>query len=84
MENLLCTDCDGKGFNWLNRGHIISHDGKHIIAKTYKEGPKCMTCKGSGRATRPVTCGTIVVGIVLVTAFFAFVSNPIAHWLFSS
>lgn len=82
MENNLCVKCGGKGIMFATSGEIFNQAGQ-VIAQTYNDVGQCGECKGTGRATRPVSCGGYLVGFVILVALFAFVINPIAHLISS-
>jgi hypothetical protein len=66
MKNNLCTDCDGRGFYWI-KGGIKSRETGTIIAETYREGPRCKVCGGSGER-QPVLGFLGSIGFMLVLA----------------
>ncbi len=54
MINKLCGYCGGKGFHWV-AGDIVSRVDGTKLATTYREGPKCGACNGTGQHDHSLT-----------------------------
>lgn len=78
IKSNLCPHCSGRGFNWQT-GKIVSRRDGSEVATTYKKGPNCEMCDGTGQVYfRLSIFGWLVVSTLALVAA-AFIVSPLLH-----
>lgn len=76
-----CMACGGKGFNW-KVGKIVSRANSTEVATTYRQGPVCQVCHGTGKEGWPHRLWVILALVALALVLTAFVIQPALHQIF--
>lgn len=78
IKGNLCPHCGGKGFNW-QVGKIISQRDNSEVATTYKQGPNCEHCDGTGQVFFRLSIFGWLIVAALALVVLAFGISPLLH-----